>query len=215
MSLLHAAVQRLRAVAMRLERVRELVNLEARPAKDDRGRRVFELEHAPERRALLRARHDVGDLTDARHRSGGALLGFDRDAHGRLQVPLGNRRDARRHGGGKQRRLARLGRARENRVEILGKAHVQHLVRFVEDDGRDRLERQRAAAKMIERTTGGGHRDVGAACERANLLIHRRAPVERHDRQRGPLRVFVNGFGYLHRQLARGHEDQAARCAFL
>ena len=54
--LLHAAVQRLGAVAVRVERLDERVHLEPRAAEDERRRRVLHVEHALERRRLLRAR---------------------------------------------------------------------------------------------------------------------------------------------------------------
>ena len=46
----HAAVQRLGAVAARVERLGQLVDLDARAAEDDRRRRVLHVEHAAERR---------------------------------------------------------------------------------------------------------------------------------------------------------------------
>ena len=107
-----------------------------------------------------------------------ALLGLDRDALGLAQVPLGNRRDARRHRGGEERRLPRVGRGGENRLEVVGKAHVEHLVGFVEHEHFERREVERLAAQMIERAAGRGHDDLDAAAQRADLLVHRRAAVD-------------------------------------
>ena len=59
-------VQRLRATAMRVERLDQRLHLEARAAEDDRGGRVLRVEDPRQRRRLLRARHDVRDLADAR-----------------------------------------------------------------------------------------------------------------------------------------------------
>ena len=53
---------------------------------------------------------------------------------GLLQVPLGDRQDPRRHRRREQRGLPRLRRRLEDRVEVLGEAHVEHLVRFVEHE---------------------------------------------------------------------------------
>ena len=59
---------------------------------------------------------------------------------------------------------------------------------------------------------GRGDDDVGPALERADLLLHRRAAVERHDTSTpAALRVLVDGLGHLHRELARRHEHEAAR----
>ena len=44
---------------------------------------------------------------------------------------------------------------------------------------RKRVELQRLAAHVIERAARRGDDDVGAALERGDLLVHRRAAVER------------------------------------
>ena len=43
------------------------------------------------------------------------------------------------------------GTASQDRLEVFGEAHVEHLVGLVEDDGLDRVEAQRAAADVVER----------------------------------------------------------------
>jgi hypothetical protein len=125
-------------------------------------------------------------------------------------MPLGDRRDSGRHRRGKQRRLTRLGRGVHQRLEVFGEAHVEHFVGFVEHEHFERVERQRLAAQMVERAAGRGDDDVGAALERADLLTHWRAAEDRHDGQCAAFGVFVERFRDLHRQLARGHEDEAA-----
>ena len=69
------------------------------------------------------------------------------------------------------------------RLEILGEAHVEHLVGFVEHEHVERVELQRLAAQVVERAARRGDDDVGAAAQRADLLIHRRTAVERDDHQ--------------------------------
>ena len=54
-------------------------------------------------------------------------------------------------------------------------------------------------AHVIERATRSRDHDVGAPLERANLLVHRRAAIERQNGQSRSLGVFVDRFGYLHR----------------
>ena len=76
-----------------------------------------------------------------------------------------------------------------------------------------RAEIERAAAQVIEHAAGRADDDFGAAAQRANLLIHRRAAVDRHDVQVRALRVLVERFGDLHRQLARRHEHERADLA--
>ena len=208
-------MQRRGAVAVRLERLGQLVHFDARPAEDDGRRGILELENAAERGALLPARHDVGHLADAGDLAGLSLLGLDRDALRLLQVPPRNRRDPGRHGRREQRGLPRRRRGGQDGLEVLGEAHVQHLVGFVEDEHLERRQVQRAASQVIERAAGRGHDHLDAALQGADLLVHRRAAVDGHHGEPGVLGVLVDGLGHLHRQLARGHEDQGARCARL
>ena len=70
----------------------------------------------------------------------------------------------------------RLGRRVEDRVEVLREAHVQHFVRFVENEHAQVGELQRPAPDVIERAAGRGDDDAGAALERADLLVEIAAP---------------------------------------
>ena len=128
-------------------------------------------------------------------------------------MPSRNRQNPRRHRRREERRLARVRRRLQDRVEVVGEAHVEHLVGLVEDQHLQRVELERAAPHVIERAARGGDDDVGAAFEGADLLVHRRAAVERQDRQPDAFRVLVHRLGDLHRQLARRHEHEAAGLA--
>ena len=128
-------------------------------------------------------------------------------------MTLGNRQNPRRHRRREERRLAPSGRGLEDGVQILGEAHVQHLVRLVQDEHVEPIQLQRAAPDVVERAAGRGDDDVGAALERANLLEHRGTAVEGEDREPAAARVFVNGFGDLHGELARRDEDEAVGAA--
>ena len=97
-----------------------------------------------------------------------------------------------RHGRREERRLPLRRRGGEDRLDVLGEAHVEHLVRLVEDEDAHRVELQRAPLQVVERAAGGRHHDVDAALQGADLLVHRRAAVERHDAEVEPLRVLVD-----------------------
>ena len=101
----------------------------------------------------------------------------------------------------------------DDRIDVFGEAHVEHLVGFIEDQHFDEAEIERAAAQVIEHAAGRADDDFGAAPQRANLVIHRRAAVHRHDGQARSLGVLVERFGDLHRQLARRDEDERADLA--
>ena len=157
--LLHAAVQRLGAVAVRVERLDERLDFEPRAAEDERGRRVLHVEHALERRRLVRARDDVGDLAHARQ------LARRRSSRARSSRAPGSCRCrcaiARIRAGivAEKSAVCRvLGRRLEDRVEILGEAHVEHLVGFVEHEHR--------AACRASACRGGCDRARGPAWRR-------------------------------------------------
>ncbi len=211
--LFHPAVQRLRAAAVRAQRLDERLDFEPRAAEDERGRRVLHVQHAVEDGRLVGARHEIRQLPHTRQFAGRGLLARDRHARRIFQVALRDGQDARRHRGGKQRRLPPLRRRLEDRVEVLREAHVEHFVRFVENEHAQVGELQRPAPDVIERAAGRGDDDAGAALERADLRRNRRAAVDGHHRDADALGVFVDRFGDLHRQLARGDEHEAARVA--
>jgi hypothetical protein len=211
--LLHAAVQRLGPVAVRVERFDERVDLEARAAEHQRRRGALDVEHALQRERLVRARHDVRDLSHPGQLAGRRLLARDRHPIRLGEVLLRDRQDARRHRRREERRLPGVRSGLEQRVEILGEAHVEHLVGLVEHEHLDGREVERAAAQEIERPAGRGDHDVDTAVERADLLAHRRAAVDGHHVDVGAAGVLVNGLGHLHRQLARGHEHEPTRAA--
>ena len=179
--LLHAAVQRLGAIAVRVERLDERIHGEPCPAEHDGRPRMLHVENAVERGRLLVAAHDIGDLAHARERARGALLGRDRHALRRPQVPLGDFQDAGGQRRREQRRLARGRRALDDLLDIVGEPHVEHLVRLVEHEHADPVETQCRAADVIECPARGGDDDMRATIESAELLLHGRAAVERDD----------------------------------
>ncbi len=134
LGLVHAAVERGRFVAPTAEPLGQLVHLDPRPAEDERGRRILEVQDAAERGQLVGAR--------ARRRRPGArapcrrrlALGVDRDPRRVPQVALRHARDGPEMVAENERRLARRRVAAEHRLEVLGEAHVEHLVRLVEDE---------------------------------------------------------------------------------
>ena len=213
--LLHAAVQRLGPLAVGVERLDQRLDLEARPAEHQRRHRVFHVDDAGERRRLVGALDDVGDLPHVRRLALGRLLALDGHPRRILQVALGDLQDPRRHRRREQRGLPGLGQRREDRVEIVREAHVEHLVGFVEDQDLEAGELQRLAADVVEDAAGRADHDVDAALQRPHLLVHRRAAVERQHRAAERLAVLVHGFGDLHRQLARRHEHHARGLAGL
>ena len=127
------------------------------------------------------ALHDVHGLADE---DLGARFGVgapDRDPGRIALVALRDRRDPCRHRRREQHGLAVVGRALENRLDVVGEAHVEHLVGLVEDDGTDRVESQRTPADVVEGTSRGGDDDVDAAVECLELALDRLATEHGND----------------------------------
>ena len=104
-----------------------------------------------------------------------------------------------------------LRQAREDRLEVVGEAHVEHLVGLVEHHGPHRVEDQRLALEVVERAAGRGHHHVDAALERAQLLAVALPAVDREHARAQPAAVLVDRLGDLHGELARRHEHQRLR----
>ncbi len=129
---------------------------------------------------------------------------------GLAQVPLRDRGDSGRHGGREEHGLAR-GRGRlEDRLQVLGEAHVEHLVGLVQHHDADGVEAQGPSPHVIEGAPGRRHHDLGSSLQGPDLLIHGRSAVEGQDAQADALGVLVDRLRDLHGQLARGHEDESA-----
>ena len=74
-----------------------------------------------------------------------------------------------------------VGQRAEDRLDVLGEAHVEHLVGLVEDDGADAVDVERPATEVVEDPTRGADDDVDAAFERLQLAEDRLAAVDRDD----------------------------------
>ena len=113
----------------------------------------------------------IGDVAMA------ALLADRRDAQRVALVALGQRDDRPRHGR-REEQGAPLRRGRvEDLLEILAKAHVEHLVGLVEHRDLELGEVERAALEMVAQPPRRADDDMGAVREAAALL--RRDPCRR------------------------------------
>jgi hypothetical protein len=119
--------------------------------------------------------------------------------------------DPRRHGGREQRGLPGLGGVAEDLLDVVGEAHVEHLVGLVEHDRRQAAQLQRAPVDVVDRASRGRHHDVDAASERPELTADRLAAVDRKHPRPHVARVAVHRLGDLHRELAGGDQHQRQR----
>ena len=110
--------------------------------------------------------------------------------------------DPRRHGGREQHGLGLVRQGVEDGVEVLGEAHVEHLVGLVEHDDLDGLEVEAAAGEVVDGPARGGDDDVDAAVQGVQLAADGLAAVDREHPGAEAAAVAVDGLGDLHGQLA-------------
>ncbi len=140
----------------------------------------------------------------------GERVPLHRDLRGIGEVGLRDALDRVGHGGREQGDLPPLGRRGEQLADVVDEAHAQHLVGLVEHEQLDRLERQRAAAQVIEQPAGRADHDRGLA-QRVHLRRVGRAPVDGRDPDGEALGEGAQGLGDLQRQLPGRRHDQGPR----
>ena len=119
--------------------------------------------------------------------------------------------DPRRHRRGEQRGLPAFRSAAKDLLDVLGEAHVEHLVCFVEDDDLKAAQLQRPPVDVVERAPGGRHHDVNATLKRPQLPADRLAAVDRQDPRADVTPVATHRLGDLHREFARRDQHQGER----
>ena len=77
-----------------------------------------------------------------------------------------------------EQHLALLGHMREDVVDGVDKAHVEHLVGLVENHGVYVVEVHHAAVYQVDEASRRGHDNLDALAEGANLALYRRAAVD-------------------------------------
>jgi hypothetical protein len=110
--------------------------------------------------------------------------------------------------GREQHGLAVRGGGAEDQLEVLREAHVEHLVGLVEHEGLEVVEHQGAAVDVVDRAAGGGHDDVDAALQLAQLRPDRGAAVDGEDAGAELRAVAGEVVGHLHGELAGGGQHQ-------
>ena len=156
-----------------LDQVRaQVIDRLARPTEHDGRRRIAEAQRVDDGVLALARRDDVRAHLDVlvrlRRRRGGEPQRILLVAPRELLDLLGNGR--REH-----HRPALFRRAPEDALELVAKAHVQHLVGLVEDQRAQRRELQRLALDVIAEAPGRPHHDVGSLAQGAKLAAHVRA----------------------------------------
>ena len=97
-----------------------------------------------------------------------------------VHVAVGELADRRRHRRREQRRLAAGRRQREDLLDVLEEAEVEHLVGLVEDHEAAVVQHQRVARDQVEHAPDGPDDDVPAGAQLRLLGADRRAAEDRH-----------------------------------
>jgi hypothetical protein len=214
-SLHEAAVQRGGVVAAAGQGFREVVHLQPRPGEDEDRCGPFDVQDPGQRGQLVAARHDVSDLPHERRALARRALAHHGDAHRVAEVTRRDPTDCRRDRRREQRGLP-LGRGLvQDGFEVLGEAHVEHLVRLVQHDRAHSVESQRAALQVVDGPPRSGDHDVDSPPQPPELLTDRLSAVHRQHARLQPAPVPMNRLGHLHRQLSRRHQHEGARRAIV
>ncbi len=186
----------------------EPADIVAGGAEEERGLRLVQAEQVDHRMLDLGRGHGhrlIGDVAMA------AILADRGDAQRVLLVAPGQSDDRAGHGRREKQGPALLRRRVEDLLEILAKAHVEHLVRLVEHGDAELGEIERAPFEMVAKPARRADDDVGAAGQVATLLrrIH---PADAGRDPRAGLAIEPDELAAdLQRQLAGRRDHQGDR----
>ena len=113
----------------------------------------------------------VDPVVKLRYPLGGGLLRLDGYPSGIVQDFFGKRNDLLRHGCTKEERLPPLGKQFDDAPDIVDKAHIKHVVGFVQYKIFDAVERNIALSDQIKQTTGSGDQNIDAPLNFAHLCV--------------------------------------------
>jgi hypothetical protein len=144
----------------------ELADGLARRAEHQRAAHLEIAQHVDDGAFDIIGRDREGAVVDV---GMGLAVGSRDDAHGVALVAPCEIGDVLRDGGGEHQSAALRGRGIEQKLEVLAKAEVEHLVGLVEHHGAQGRGVEVAALQMVAQPPGGADDDVGALGEVALL----------------------------------------------
>ncbi len=144
--LLHISVKRISRVAAILKARRNLIDALFRVAEDETQRDGIDIdEPAEELRLRLFSDFDIILVRQI----GSQFFAGDLDVNRIFLVRFRQLHDLRRHRRRKQQHLLLLRNFLKNRIDILSKTHIQHLIRLIEHQHLQLFKSQRSSAHMI------------------------------------------------------------------
>ena len=203
------AVDRHRGEAAGPQLLGERLGLVLGADEDDHPLEVLDLEDPREGVDLLRVGHHQVALGGVGR---GRRLVLDGDLGRVVEVLLRDPADLRRHRRREQRDVLVVGGVGEDRLDVLGEAHLEHLVGLVEHQEPQLRQVERALLEVVHDPAGRADDDVDAAAQRAELDAVPLAAVDRqhvHALEVGG--VLLERLADLQRELAGGREHQRLR----
>ena len=125
-----------------------------------------------------------------------------------IQVAVRERADRRRHRRREQRGLASRRRCREDLLDILEEAQVEHLIGLVEHDVAAVVQHERRARDEIEHAPHRADDDVPAAAQLRLLVANGSSAKDRHHVHAARRSIHTQRLGDLDAQLARRRQHQ-------
>ncbi len=158
--------------------------------------------------ALLFLVHAVCALFDELDRR---VARRDLDRQRIVQQTLGEPADIVRVSRREQEVLPLCGQQLDHATDVVDEAHVEHAVRFVEDQDLDLRQIERALLREIEQAPGGRDENVAARAQRGDLRVDADAAEDLIGAQAQVLAVAARAVGDLGCEFARRREHERAR----
>ena len=119
------------------------------------------------------------------------------------------------HGRRKQQDAAVVVRIGQDFFDVFDKAHIEHFVRFVEDQVFQGLDVQCSATQVVEDAAGRADYDIDAFAQTPQLFGHRSSSVDRRNDEFAFGVERQDFFGNLQGQFAGGNQNQRLGRSFL
>ena len=202
----HVPVEGLGIEAVGGELFRHLQGLQLGADEDQHGVEGLHLQHPGQHVPLVEAGHQAVVLVDGLHR---LRRRHQTHLHRLAQMGVGDLADRLRHGGGEEGHLPLRGSLGEDPVDVLGEAHVEHLIGLVQDKGAQALEVQGAAAQMIHDPPRGADDHLHAPLQLPRLEAEAGTTVKGQDVEAAQAAgIGLEGLRHLKCQLTGGGQHQ-------
>src|SRR3569623_2105600 len=204
------AVDRGRADALLLEVLGDAVRAVLGAREHEDALHAGVAEHVDEQCVLVGLLDEVDFLIDA---LGGRRRRRDRDRLRLVEQAIGEVLRLARHRRRVEQRLVALRQHRDDALDVVDEAHVEHAIRFVEHEHLELLEIDEALVREVEQAARRGDEDVDAALELLLLRMLADAAEDHGRPQRQVRAVGREALADLGGALARRREHAAADVA--